>query len=52
MIIAFFGLPAGATVEQVMTAMLHWQDNSTASIARKLRVSDVSARRWLKEWKE
>ena len=35
-----------------LAAMLHWQDNSTASIARKLRVSDVSARRWLKEWKE
>ena len=35
-----------------LAAMLHWQGNSTAAIARQLRVSDVSARRWLKEWKE
>ena len=35
-----------------LAAMLHWQGNSTAAIARQLRVSDVSARRWLKEWNE
>ena len=35
-----------------LAAMLHWQGNSTAAIARQLRVSDVSARRWLKEWKQ
>jgi hypothetical protein len=35
-----------------LAAMLHWQGNSTAGIARQHRVSDVSVRRWLKEWKE
>ena len=35
-----------------LAAMLQWQGNSTAGIARQLRVSDVSARRWLKEWQE
>lgn len=35
-----------------LAAMLHWQGNSTAGIARQLRVSDVSVRRWLKEWAE
>ncbi len=35
-----------------LAAMLHWQGNSTASIARQLRVSDVSVRHWLKEWHE
>ena len=34
-----------------LAAMLHWQGNSTAAIARQLRASDVSVRRWLKEWK-
>ena len=34
-----------------LAAMLHWQGHSTAAIARQLRVSDVSVRRWLKEWK-
>ncbi len=32
-----------------LAAMLHWQGRSTAEIARQLRVSDVSVRRWLKE---
>ena len=31
-----------------LAAMLHWQGHSTASIARTLRVTDVSVRRWLK----
>jgi len=35
-----------------LAAMLHWQGNSTAAIALQLRVSDVSVRRWLKEWKK
>jgi hypothetical protein len=35
-----------------LAAMLRWQGNSTAGIARQLRVSDTSARRWLKEWNE
>ena len=33
-----------------LAAMLQWQGQSTAGIARQLRVSDVSVRRWLKEW--
>ncbi len=32
-----------------LAAMLQWQGHSTAAIARLLRVSDVSVRRWLKE---
>jgi hypothetical protein len=31
-----------------LSQMLDWQGNSTAQIARTLRVSDVSVRRWLK----
>jgi hypothetical protein len=32
-----------------LAAMLDWQGNSAAEIARTLRVSDVSVRRWIKE---
>ena len=32
-----------------LAAMLHWQGHSAAHIARTLRVSDVSVRRWLNE---
>ena len=32
-----------------LAAMLHWQGNSAAHIARTLRVTDSSVRRWLKE---
>lgn len=32
-----------------LAAMLHWQGHSTAEIARTIRASDVSVRRWLKE---
>ena len=35
-----------------LAAMLDRQGNSTAAIARQIRVSDVSVRRWLKEWRE
>lgn len=35
-----------------LAAMLHWQGQSTAGIARTLRVSDVSVRRWLSEGKK
>ena len=35
-----------------LAAMLRWQGNSSAGIARQLRVTDVSVRRWLKEWNE
>ena len=33
-----------------LTRMLHWQRHSIASIARQLRSSDVSVRRWLKDF--
>ncbi len=29
--------------------MLHWQGKSTAEIARTLRITDVTARRYLRE---
>lgn len=32
-----------------LAAMLHWQGRSKAEIARTLRVSQVSVRKWLKE---
>lgn len=32
-----------------LATMLQWQGHSTAQIARTLRVTDVSVRRWLKE---
>jgi len=35
-----------------LAAMLHWQGHSTAEIARTIRASDVSVRRWLKEGRE
>lgn len=31
-----------------LAAMLHWQGHSTAHIARTLRISEVSVRRWRK----
>lgn len=35
-----------------LAAMLMWQGHSKAGIARQLRATDVSVRRWLKEWHE
>jgi hypothetical protein len=32
-----------------LARMLHWQGSSAADIARTLRATDVSVRRWLKE---
>ena len=32
-----------------LTAMLHWQGRSKADIARTLRISQVSVRKWLRE---
>lgn len=34
---------------QWLARMLHWQGHSTAEIARTIRASDVSVRRWIKE---
>jgi hypothetical protein len=38
--------------KRYLAAMLSWQGHSAAGIARTLRASDVSVRRWLKDWAE